>query len=208
MSLQGEYLDNPHRRLQEAVRSKPTYLHEHRRHAKCAVVSIPAEAAVPCITCCCGLADCEWHHAGRFDVDGTQEVCRVNGDVKRRVTEVHRSGSLTWQRDCAAGEMMGLHYSDSRLLPLLTKADIIKVEKTFVWTCEVAESACQLTSAHGLDLRRLEWFACSPRKTNILPRGGGWRRRGGASIWSLWAMNSLRNHWKACFEISQLRAPF
>lgn len=61
----------------------------------CAIASIPAEEAVPCLTCCCGLADSEWHHAGRFDVDGTQEVCRVNGDVKRRVTEVHRSGSLT-----------------------------------------------------------------------------------------------------------------
>lgn len=155
--------------------------HEQRRHAKHAVASIPAEAAVPCLTCCCGPADSEWHHAGRFDADGTQEVCRVNGDVKHGVTEVHRSGSSTWQRDCAAGEMMGLHYSDSQLLPLVTKADVIKVEKTFMWECEVSKSACPLanTSADGPDLRRLKWFACSPRKNNIQPKGGkrcGWRR--------------------------------
>lgn len=161
-------------RVSEPVMRMPSDLHWQHGNP---------EAAVPCFTCCGGLADSEWHHAGRLDVDGTREVCRVNGDVKRRVTEAHRSGSSTWQRDCAAGEMMGLHYSGSRLLPLLTKAAVIKVEKTPAWPCEVAESACPLSSAHGPDLRRLKWFASSRRG-----RGAeeGWG--GAVSILALWAM--------------------
>lgn len=54
--------------------------------------------------------------------------------------------------------MMGLHYSGSRLLMVVLKDDVLKVEKTFIWECEVAVSACLLTrtSADGPDLRRLK----------------------------------------------------